>query len=115
MSAPITRGMASIRQRSVQSSMQMKGNNMYPVPKKMYLSKVLVPVLYGCEQKSAIHAAHSIAGDENVLLTGFIFVPEDQSLSTAAVDARKLRQILKQLYKVKRGDKWAQVNVSHNP
>ena len=88
---------------------------MYPVSKKMYLSKVLVPVLYGCEQKSAIHAAHSIAGDENVLLTGFIFVPEDQSLSTAAVDARKLRQILKQLYKVKRGDKWAQVNVSHNP
>ncbi len=84
-------------------------------PKNTFISKILVPVLYGCEQKSAIHAAHSIAGDENVLLTGFIYVPNDQSLSTAAVDARRLRQTLKQLYKVKRGDKWAQVNVSHNP
>jgi len=88
---------------------------MYPVPKTIFIAKVLVPVLYGCEQKSAIHAAYSIAGDENVLLTGFIYVPEGQSLSTAAVDARKLRQTLKQLYKVKRGDKWAQVNVSHRP
>ena len=88
---------------------------MYPVPKTVFIAKVLVPVLYGCEQKSAIHAAHAIAGDENVLLTGFIFVPDEQSLSTAAVDARKLRKTLKQLYKVKRGDKWAQVNVSHNP
>jgi glycosyltransferase involved in cell wall biosynthesis/nucleotide-binding universal stress UspA family protein len=84
-------------------------------PKNIFISKILVPVLYGCEQKSAIHAAHSIAGDENVLLSGFIYVPNDQSLSTAAVDARKLRRTLKQLYKVKRGDKWAQVNVSHNP
>jgi glycosyltransferase involved in cell wall biosynthesis/nucleotide-binding universal stress UspA family protein len=88
---------------------------MYPIPRNALIAKVLVPVLRGCETKSAIHAAHAIAGDENVLLTGFIYVPEDQSLSTAAVDARKLRQTLKQLYKVKRGDKWAQVHVSHNP
>jgi glucosyl-3-phosphoglycerate synthase len=88
---------------------------MYPIPQNAFIAKVLVPVLNDCEQRSAIHAAHSIAGDENVLLTGFIYVPEGQSLSTAAVDARKLRKTLKQLYKVKRGDKWAQVNVSHNP
>jgi len=88
---------------------------MYPIPQNAYIAKVLVPILYGCGQKSALHAAHAIAGDENVLLTGFIYVPEDQSLSTAAVDARKLRRTLKQLYKVKRGDKWAQVHVSHNP
>jgi glucosyl-3-phosphoglycerate synthase len=88
---------------------------MYPIPQNVFIAKVLVPVLHGCETKSAVHAAHSIAGDENVLLTGFIYVPEDQSLSTGAVDARKLRNTLKQLYKVKRGDKWAQVNVSHKP
>jgi glucosyl-3-phosphoglycerate synthase len=88
---------------------------MYPIPRNVFISKVLVPVVFGCGQKSAIHAAHAIAGDENVLLTGFIYVPQDQSLSTAAVDARKLRQTLKQHYKVKRGDKWAQVTVSHNP
>ncbi len=88
---------------------------MYPIPQNVFIAKVLVPVLFDCDQKSAIHAAHAIAGDENVYLTGLIYVPEDQSLSKAAVDARKLRKILKQLYKVKRGDKWAQVNVSHNP
>ncbi len=87
---------------------------MNTIPRNAFISKVLVPVLPGCEKESAIHAAHAIAGDENVLLTGFIYVPEDQSLSTAAVDARRLRKTLKQLYKVKRGDRWAQVNVSHN-
>ena len=85
---------------------------MFQIPKNAYIAKVLVPVLNGGEQKSAIHAAHAIAGDENVLLTGFIYVPGNESLSTAAVDARKLRKTLKQLYKVKRGDRWAQVNVS---
>ena len=88
---------------------------MYPIPKNSLIAKILVPVLNDCNQKSAIQAAHAIAGDENVLLTGFIYVPSDLSLSTATVDARKLRQTLKKLYKVKRGDKWAQVNVSHNP
>lgn len=87
---------------------------MYPVPKNLFISKILVPVLHGTEQSSALHAAHAIAGEEHVLLRGFIHVPEEQSLSTAATNARKLRQALKQLYKVKRGDKWAQVNVSHN-
>ncbi|MBP8164183.1 MAG: glucosyl-3-phosphoglycerate synthase, partial [Anaerolineales bacterium] len=62
-----------------------------------------------------IYAARAIAGEENILLAGFIYVPEDISLSTAAVEARRLRQTLKQLYKVKRGDKWAQVHVSHHP
>ena len=88
---------------------------MYPIPHKAFISKVLVPVLIGCEQRSAIHAAHCIAGDQNILLTGFIYVPEDESLSTAAVSARELRNTLKELYKVKRSDAWAQVNVSHKP
>lgn len=87
---------------------------MYPLPKNIFISKILVPVLQGAEQKSAIDAAHAISGDEHVLLRGFIHVPNEQSLSTATANARKLRQTLKQLYKVKRGDKWAKVNVSHN-
>lgn len=87
---------------------------MYPLPKNTFISKILVPVLQNTSQNSAIHAAHAIAGDEHVLLRGFIHVPKEQSLSTATAQARTLRQTLKQLYKVKRGDKWAQVNVSHN-
>ncbi len=88
---------------------------MYPIPKNAFIAKILVPVLNGCEQRSSIYAARAIAGEENILLAGFIYVPEDISLSTAAVEARRLRQTLKQLYKVKRGDKWAQVHVSHHP
>lgn len=88
---------------------------MYPIARNAFIAKILVPVIHGCEQTSAIHAANSIAGDENVLLTGLIHIPEDQSLSTAAIDARNLRKTLKKLYKVERGDKWARVNVSHNP
>ena len=88
---------------------------MYPVPKNIFFSKVLVPVIQGCDQKSAINAAQAIAGEENVLLTGLIHVPQGQSLSTAAVSARELRKTLNQLYKVKRSSKWAQVYVSHRP
>src|SRR5688572_25447289 len=92
-----------------------KGNTMFPISRKAFISKVLVPVLNGCDQGSAILAAHAIAGNQNVLLTGFIHVPADQSLSTAAVSARELRKTLQKLYKVKRSDEWAQVNVSHKP
>src|SRR5689334_653874 len=88
---------------------------MFPIPRKAFISKVLVPVLNGCDQGSAILAAHAIAGNRNVLLTGFIHVPEEQSLSTAAVSARELRKTLHQLYKVKRSDSSAQVHVSHKP
>lgn len=79
------------------------------------ISKVLVPVVHGCQQQSAIHAAHAIAGDEKLLLVGFIYVPEGQSLSMATVHARELRKTLKGLYRIKRNGKWAQVHVSHKP
>jgi glycosyltransferase involved in cell wall biosynthesis len=87
---------------------------MYSVSKNL-ISKVLVPVIHGCDQQSAINAAHAIGGHENILLAGFIYVPEGQSLSTATLHARDLRKTLKQLYKVKRNGKWAQVRVSHKP
>lgn len=76
---------------------------------------MLVPVVHGCQQQSAIHAAHAIAGDEKLLLAGFIYVPEGQSLSMATVHARELRKTLKGLYRIKRNGKWAQVHVSHKP
>ena len=88
---------------------------MYPIPKNIYFSKILVPVIHGCDQMSAVNAAQAIAGKENILLAGFIQVPEEQSLSTATVNARKLRKTLRGLYKVKRGSKWAQVYVSYKP
>ena len=61
--------------------------------------KVLVPIVQECEQRSAINAARAIAGEENVTLVGLVYIPEDESLSTAAVRARELRQTLRKLSK----------------
>ncbi|WKZ36948.1 MAG: glucosyl-3-phosphoglycerate synthase [Anaerolineales bacterium] len=88
---------------------------MNSVSKNNLISKVLVAVVHGCDQTSAVNAGHAVAGGEKILLAGFIYVPEGQSLSTATLHARELRKTLKQLYKVKRNNKWAQVHVSHRP
>jgi hypothetical protein len=37
-----------------------------------FFKKVLVPIVHGCEQTSAIAAARAIAGEENVMLVGLI-------------------------------------------
>ncbi|MBC7876744.1 MAG: glucosyl-3-phosphoglycerate synthase [Anaerolineales bacterium] len=88
---------------------------MYPSHQNLTISKILVPVIQGCDQTSAINAAQAIASRENILLTGLIKVPEDQSLTMATVNARKLRKTIKELYKINRGGKWAQVYVTHKP
>ena len=36
------------------------------------LKKILVPIVHGCEQSSAIAAAHAIGGERNVILVGLI-------------------------------------------
>ena len=71
--------------------------------------------MHGCEQSSAIAAAHTIGGERNVILVGLIYIPEDESLSTAAILAREVRRTLKQYSKVKRIHRWAEVHVSHRP
>jgi hypothetical protein len=88
---------------------------MNSLSKRNLISKVMVPVVYGCDQHSAINAARAIAGEEKLLLSGFIHVPDEETLSMATIHARDLRRTLKQLYKVKRNGKWAQVHVSHKP
>lgn len=88
---------------------------MNSLSKRNLISKVMVPVVFGCDQHSAINAARAIAGEDKILLSGFIHVPDEETLSMATVHARDLRKTLKQLYKVKRNGKWAQVHVSHKP
>lgn len=83
--------------------------------KNTFISKVLVPIVHDCEQMSVIRAGHAIAGDDNLMFTGFVRVPEEQSLSLGAANARDLRNTLKQFYRMKRGDEWAQVHVSYHP
>jgi len=65
--------------------------------KQRLFKKILVPIVHGCESNSAINAARAIAGADGVKLIGFVYVPEGESLSSAAVPAQEVRQRLKNL------------------
>jgi glucosyl-3-phosphoglycerate synthase len=83
--------------------------------KNRFFKKVLVPIVHGCEQNSAIAAARAIAGEENVLLVGLIYIPEGESLSGAAVPAQEVRQTLKSLSNAKNIQRWTEVRATHQP
>ena len=62
---------------------------------KSVFRKVLVPFIHGKDCRTSLSAASIIAGDGQVILIGLVRVPEGQSLSSAAVPAREVRQELK--------------------
>ncbi|HJR79684.1 MAG TPA: glucosyl-3-phosphoglycerate synthase [Anaerolineales bacterium] len=86
---------------------------MTPLRNRLF-QKVLVPVVQGCEQTSAVNAARAMAGDD-VKLVGLIYIPEGESLSTATVHAREVRETLKSLSRVKQIHRWAEVYATHRP
>ncbi len=83
--------------------------------KNRFFKKVLVPIVHGCEQTSAIAAAHAIAGEDNVMLIGLIYIPEGELLSGAAVHAQEVRQTLKKLSNLKHIQRWTEVYATHQP
>jgi nucleotide-binding universal stress UspA family protein len=83
--------------------------------KKRLFKKVLVPVVYGCEQNSAIHAARVIAGVDNVILVGLVYIPEGESLSSAAVPAQDVRQTLRSLSNPEHIRRGTEVYATHHP
>jgi glucosyl-3-phosphoglycerate synthase len=62
---------------------------------KSVFRKVLVPFIHGKDCSTSLSAASIVAGDGQVILIGLVRVPEGQSLSSAAVPAREVRQELK--------------------
>ena len=83
--------------------------------KNMLFKKVLVPIVHGCEQTSAINAALAIAGEDNVMLVGLIYIPEGESLSSATMQVQEVRQTLKRLSDTKRIHRWTDVRATHRP
>jgi glucosyl-3-phosphoglycerate synthase len=83
--------------------------------KNRFFKKVLVPIVHGCEQSSAIAAARAIAGEEDVMLVGLIYIPEGESLSSAAASAQEVRQTLKSLSNQKHIQRWTEVHATHQP
>jgi nucleotide-binding universal stress UspA family protein len=86
------------------------------IPSKSRISKkVLVPIVQGCEQTSALNAARAIAGGEDVMLVGLVYIPEGESLSSGAVHVQEVRQMLKRLSDVGHVHRWAEVYATHQP
>lgn len=83
--------------------------------KKRIIKKVLVPIVYGCDQTSAINAARAIAGEEDVILMGLVYIPEGKSLSSAAVYTQEVRKTLRKLSTLKHLHRWTEVYVTHRP
>jgi len=80
-----------------------------------FFRKVLVPIVHGCEQSSAIAAARAIAGEDNLMFLGLIYIPEGESLSGGAVPAQEVRQTLKELSNQKNIHHWTEVRATHQP
>ncbi len=62
-----------------------------------YFHKVIVPVIHGCEYTAALALAEAITGSENILLVGIVCVPMVESISAAALVARRLRTHLQSI------------------
>lgn len=84
-------------------------------PKIDFFKKVLVPIVHGCEQSSAINAARLIAGENDVLLVGLVYVREGESLSGAAVHVQEVRHTLRRLSSGKKIRGWTEVYATHRP
>jgi glucosyl-3-phosphoglycerate synthase len=80
--------------------------------KTKLFKKVLVPIVQGCEQTSAINAARAVAGDDNCLPVGLVYIPEGESLSGAAGRVQEVRQMLRGLSNVKPR---TEVHATHRP
>ena len=85
-------------------------------PQKTKLfNRVLVPIVYGCEQTSALSAARAIAGEGDIVLIGLVYIPEGESLSSGATQVRELRQMLRSLASTRHNVRWAKVFATHRP
>jgi glycosyltransferase involved in cell wall biosynthesis len=93
----------------------MLGVFMKPIPKKRIFKKILIPIIYGCEQTSAINAARAITSEDDVMLLGLVYIPKGESLSSAAVPVQKVRQTLKSLSTVRSSHRWTEVYATHLP
>jgi glucosyl-3-phosphoglycerate synthase len=86
---------------------------------KSYISdifqKVMIPALYGCDYSSALNLARMITSEAQILLYGFVGLQQEDSLSGGAINARSLREELREHAKVGEVRVRSRVRVSHDP
>ena len=88
---------------------------MKTISKNRLFKKILIPIVHGCESSSAINAGRAIAGADNVMLMGFVYVPEGESLSSAALPAQEVRQRLRILSNREHVHRGNEVYATHRP
>ncbi|HSL45088.1 MAG TPA: glucosyl-3-phosphoglycerate synthase [Anaerolineales bacterium] len=83
--------------------------------KTKLFKKVLVPIVHGCDQTSALSAARAIAGEGDIILLGLVCVPEGESLSSGATHVREVRQLLRKLSDAKHRYRGMEVHATYKP
>jgi glucosyl-3-phosphoglycerate synthase len=83
--------------------------------KKRIFERVLVPIVPGADQSSVINAARAIAGEENVILVGLVYIPVEESLSGAAREVQEVRQTLRRFSSMTHLHRWPVVYATHRP
>lgn len=82
---------------------------------KTVFRKIVVPVVHSCDCRSALDLALAAVGEGRVILIGLVRVPEGESLSAAAVQAREVRAQLKSYSSDERVRVSERVYASHQP
>ncbi len=77
--------------------------------------KILVPVIYGAEPRAALNAARIMTEAENILLVGVVGIAAEESLSAAALPARHVRKILRDIAGKFRVHTLQRIRVAHKP
>ncbi len=77
--------------------------------------KVLVPIVEGAPAATGLTVARMISDEERIVLTGIVAIPDGQTLSAAALPARRLRGILRELEESTRLTAIVRARVSHQP
>ncbi len=77
--------------------------------------KILVPILFDAENNAAINTALAIAEPENILLVGVVGISSEESLSTAALPARHVRKLLRDVTGKFHVRAMPRIRVSHTP
>ncbi|MCI0415035.1 glucosyl-3-phosphoglycerate synthase [bacterium] len=78
-------------------------------------SKILVPVIHGCDPTAALNAARLMIGEGKILLVGLVRVQKSKSLSTASQTARQIRQSFRALSERERFQSISPIHVSYDP
>jgi glucosyl-3-phosphoglycerate synthase len=77
--------------------------------------KVLVPVIHGCDPTLSLSMSLMAAGGGRIVLVGLVGVMPEDSLSTGAVPAREVRELLRALGNSAGARVRSRVRVSHTP